>query len=190
MKSLFIDVVNWFKSLYLPLAPVEIVVAMDNNGGIGKEGKLPWHLPADMKYFRELTKGHTVVMGRKTYESIGKKLSGRINCVITRDTSWRPSSGEDVEVWHNWKRELRKARLNSHKPILVIGGAEIYELFLPVTKRLHITRVVADIDRPDAHFPEAAWKNYLWMLNSKRLQYKDDQNQFFMFFETWDKLEN
>ncbi len=187
MKSILIDIVDWIKSLYLPLAPVEIVVAMDMNGAIGKEGKLPWHLPADMKFFRGLTAGHTVVMGRKTYESIGKKLEGRANCIVTRDESW---SAEGVEVWHDWKRDLRKARLNSNKPILIVGGAEIYELFLPVAQKLHITRIVADIDNPDTYFPVAAWKYYLWDLTSKSLQYKDSHNQFFMFFETWTKVES
>lgn len=123
---------------------VNIIAAISNNGVIGKDNKLPWHLPADLKHFKELTTGHTVVMGRKTFESIGKPLPSRTNIVLTRDRSFRHDGilvTHDFSTIHKIKGE-----------VFIIGGSDIYELFINEADRLYITRIHAVI-HGDTHFP-------------------------------------
>ncbi len=114
---------------------VTIVVARAENGVIGKDGGLPWHLPDDLKRFKALTMGTSMVMGRKTFESLGRLLPGRQHIVLTRDSSW---SAEGAEVAHDVESALGLA----DKPeISVIGGADIIRLFLPVADRIELTEV-------------------------------------------------
>jgi dihydrofolate reductase len=123
------------------------VVAMDQNRGIGYNGKLPWLLPADMKFFRETTTGHVVFMGRKTYESIGKPLPDRTNVVLTRDVSFQ---AEGVQVAHSVKEAVSRY---SDEDLYVIGGAEIFKEMLPAADKLLITRIHHEFPA-DTYFPE------------------------------------
>ena len=118
--------------------PITLVVARASNGGIGKDGGLPWHISADLKRFKALTMGSVLVMGRKTFDSLPKVLPGRRHVVITRDSRWR---AEGVEVAHSLEEALAMA---GSEPISVIGGADIFALFLPLADRIELTEVLAD----------------------------------------------
>lgn len=122
---------------------IVLVVAAAENGVIGRDGAMPWHLPQDLKRFRQMTVGHPVVMGRKTFESIGRPLPGRHNIVLTRDPLWR---AEGATVAPNLAEAIAAAGLDPRaraEAIFVIGGAEIYALALPIATRIELTRVHA-----------------------------------------------
>jgi len=119
---------------------ITIVVARASNGVIGRDGTLPWHIPADLKRFKTLTMGTVMVMGRKTFESLPGLLPGRRHVVITRDSGWS-SAGAEIAL----SREEALA-LAGDDPVSVIGGAAIFELFLPLADRIELTDVLADID--------------------------------------------
>jgi dihydrofolate reductase len=114
---------------------VELVVARADNGVIGKDGRLPWRLPADLRHFRILTMGAPMIMGRKTFDSLPGLLPGREHIVLTRDPGWR---GEEAIVAHSREEALALA---AGERVSVIGGAEIYREFLPLAERIHLTEV-------------------------------------------------
>jgi dihydrofolate reductase len=120
-------------------SPITLIVARAQNGVIGRDGKLPWHIPADLKRFKALTIGSVMVMGRRTFESLPGLLPGRRHVVLTRDRSW---SAEGAEIAHDVNDALRLA---ADERVSVIGGAEIFELFLPLADRLELTEVLADV---------------------------------------------
>lgn len=122
---------------------ITLVVARARNGVIGNNGALPWHLPADLKRFKAITVGKPVVMGRKTFESIGRPLPGRHNIVLTRQAGW---TADGVTVVPNLAEAVAAAGLDprSRGDIMIIGGAEIYALALPVATRIELTEVDAE----------------------------------------------
>jgi len=120
--------------------PIILVVARAQNGVIGKDGKLPWHIPADLKRFKALTMGSAMLMGRKTFESLPGLLPGRRHIVLTRDRDWH---AEGAAVVHNVAEALQAG---GGQPLSVIGGAEIFQLLLPHTTRIELTEVLADVD--------------------------------------------
>ena len=122
-----------------PPPPVTLIVARARNGVIGRDGGLPWHLPADLKRFKALTMGTAMVMGRKTFESLPGLLPGRRHLVLTRDPQWHAPG---VEVVHSPEEVLRAA---DGVPVSVIGGAEVFALLLPVVGRIELTEVEGDI---------------------------------------------
>ena len=124
------------------------IVAMTADRVIGKDGTLPWHLPDDLKFFKKQTMGHPVVMGRKTFDSIGKPLKKRENIVITNNPAWH---ADGVEIIHH-PRDLKDHPLIDQQ-IFIIGGAQVYEFFLPMTTDLIITHVKGDY-AGDTYFPE------------------------------------
>jgi dihydrofolate reductase len=119
--------------------PVTIIVARARNGTIGRDGQLPWRLPADLKRFKALTMGSVMVMGRKTFESLPGLLPGRRHLVLTRDRGWKAIG---AEVAHNVEDILQLAGADR---VSVIGGADIFELFLPLADRIELTEVLADV---------------------------------------------
>jgi dihydrofolate reductase len=131
-------------------APLSLIVAVAENGCIGVENKLPWHLPEDLKRFREITRGHPVIMGRKTFESIGRPLPQRQNIVITRDPSY---SAPGIQAVTSLEQAIELASATNPREIFVIGGAEIYRLAFPRADRLYLTVVHLEV-RGDAFFPE------------------------------------
>ena len=126
---------------------VEIVVARADNGVIGRDGGLPWHLPADLRQFKVTTMGSPMIMGRKTFDSLPGLLPGREHIVLTRDLDW---SHDGVEVAHSVEEALALA---AGERVSVIGGAEIYRLFLPLAERIHLTEVHATPEG-DTVFPQ------------------------------------
>ena len=141
---------------------VAIYVAVAENGVIGRDNGLPWRLSSDLKRFKAGTMGKPIVMGRKTFESIGKALPGRLNIVVTRDRAFR---AEGVETAGSLADALTLARVRGRcmagaDEICVVGGGEIYRQALPLADRLYVTHVLADVDG-DARFPEidpAVWR--------------------------------
>jgi len=131
-----------------------LIAAVAENGAIGKDNQLLWHLPADLQHFKRLTTGHTVVMGRKTYESIGKPLPNRINVVVTRQPDFQ---AEGCVVVHSLDEAMSQATSNlkpqpSNHQLFVIGGAELYAQALPLANTLYLTEVKAN-PQGDAFFP-------------------------------------
>ena len=119
--------------------PITLVVARASNGVIGKDGGLPWHISADLKRFKALTMGTVLVMGRKTFDSLPKALPGRRHIVITRNSGWRV---DGVEVAHSVGEALAMA---GDEPVSVIGGAQVFGMFLPLAERIELTEVLADV---------------------------------------------
>jgi dihydrofolate reductase len=127
---------------------VSVIVAMAQNGVIGRDNSLPWRLPEDLKRFRTFTLGKPILMGRKTFESLGRPLPERTNLVLTRDRSW---FAHGVIVVHSVEEALAQA--GSSAELVAIGGAEIYRLVLPFARRIYLTHVHADVPG-DITFPE------------------------------------
>ena len=126
---------------------ISLIVAMAQNGVIGRDNSLPWRLPEDLKRFRSFTLGKPILMGRKTFESIGRPLPGRANLVLTRDRDWR--AGGVIPV-HSVDEALLQTRTCDE--LVAIGGAEIYRLLLPLARRIYLTHVHADVPG-DTYFP-------------------------------------
>ncbi|MDB5986187.1 MAG: Dihydrofolate reductase [Nevskia sp.] len=132
----------------MPVDPrLVLIAAVADNGTIGRGGGLPWRLPDDLKRFRQLTLGNTILMGRKTYDSLGKPLDGRRNWVLTRDAGFAPLAG--VEVFSDLTQALAAP---AGGELLVIGGAQLYQQTLPLAARLELTRVHAAVEG-DTFFP-------------------------------------
>ena len=127
------------------------IAAVDREGAIGKGGKLPWHYSSDMKFFKETTTGHAVVMGRKTWLTIGKPLKNRLNIVLSRDSSIDPQESlivlSDIDSVLSFNKSLTT-------DLFVIGGAQIYQAFLPHIEKWIITEVPLTVDGADAFMPE------------------------------------
>lgn len=159
---------------------ISIITAMADNRTIGINNALPWHLPADLKWFRQQTTGKPVLMGRKTYDSIGRPLPNRRNIVISRDASLHI---EGCEVVDNSESAL--ALCEGEDEVMVIGGASFYEQMLPHAKKLYLTMVHADVEG-DAHFPEidfSQWKEI------ERIDHKaDEANTFDYSFVIYERI--
>jgi dihydrofolate reductase len=147
-------------------AIVSFVLARADNGVIGAGNAIPWRIPEDLKYFKAITMGKPIVMGRKTWDSFPRKpLPGRTNIVITRDLHWR---AEGAVVVHSLDEALAKARSENPPEIAIIGGAEIYKLALPLADRIHLTEVhldaAGDVSMPafdSAHWRETAREDHV-----------------------------
>lgn len=128
---------------------ISLIAAVAENGVIGREGGLPWRIPEDLKFFKATTLGKPVIMGRKTYISIGKPLPGRLNIVLTRDRTWH---AQGVSTTHDLDRALRIAQDSGADEAMIIGGADIYEMALPMADRIYLTRIEREFEG-DALFP-------------------------------------
>lgn len=169
---------------------ISLVVAHDVLGGIGKDNKLLWHLPNDLLHFKKLTSGHTVIMGRKTYESIGKPLPNRTNIVLTRDVDYlRDSEPEDVYVYNNFDDLLYEIdSIDNDEEVFVIGGAEIYELFLPYADRVYATLIHEIFYEADTFFPLLSAEEWVLDLGSIDFHEPDSKNMYAHAFRTYDRL--
>ncbi len=159
-----------------------IIVAFAKNQVIGKNNQLIWHLPHDLKRFKALTTGHPIIMGRKTYESIGKPLPNRKNIVLTHDKNWKEKG---VIVFHSKEAVLNY--IKDYENAFVIGGAEIYKLFLNDADFLEITYVNANIEG-DTFFPNINYEK--WNLINQFKHEKDDQHAFSYKFATFQRKDN
>ncbi|MFQ3787867.1 dihydrofolate reductase [Halomonas sp. A29] len=136
------------------LVPVAMIAAVARNGVIGVDNKLPWHLPEDLKFFKRMTQAKPLIMGRKTFASIGRPLPGRLNIVVTRDETFQH---DGVRVCHDLESALfladQQATIDAAEEIMVMGGGEIYAQALSHASRIYLTEVDVDVEG-DARFPE------------------------------------
>ena len=159
---------------------VEFVVAVAENNVIGRDNGLPWRLPADLKHFKAVTLGHTILMGRKTWQSIGKPLPGRRNLVLTRSGDF---AAPGVEVVRTLDEAV--ALDGSDAPLMVIGGAEVYALAMPRVCRIHLTLVHAVIPAGDAFFD--GWRLPQWRETGRQRFDADASNSFAYSFVTLER---
>ena len=158
---------------------ISLVVAAAENNAIGKNNQLLWHLPKDLKFFKNTTWGMPVIMGRKTYESVNKPLPGRFNIVITRQTGWQ---ADGVIVATDLQDALKKAAETNCKEFFVIGGGEIYKQAIEIADKIYITRVHATLDG-DTFFPVIDESK--WQLTSNQDFEADEKHQYAYSFQTW-----
>lgn len=161
---------------------ISMVAAMAANRVIGKNNQMPWHLPADLKHFKAVTLGKPVVMGRKTFDSIGRALPGRRNIVISRSTPVDPRGVE-------WVSSLPQALqlLQDCREVMIIGGAEIYRQALPLAQRLYLTKIALET-AGDAHFPDYDAVN--WQITAQQHYPADADNAFDCTFLTLERTDN
>ncbi|CAH0347373.1 dihydrofolate reductase [Bacillus sp. CECT 9360] len=150
---------------------ISLMLAMDENRLIGRDNQLPWHLPADLQYFKNVTMGHPIVMGRKTFESIGRVLPGRENIVVTRNAEF---DAEGVTILHSID-DVKQLADSSAQELFVIGGAEIFKEILPVTDRLYITEIHHAFEG-DTYFPEI--QETEWVQRSLTPGTVDEKNRY------------
>ncbi len=160
---------------------LELVVAVAENGVIGRANGLPWRLPADLKHFKALTLGKPVLMGRKTYESIGRALPGRTNIVLTRSRAFAPAYSLIAS-----DMEAARAAAADAPTLMVIGGAEIYGLCLPSATRIHLTLVHTHVEDGDAFF--TGWRGAEWRESRRTRREPDADNAHAMSFLTLERI--
>ncbi len=149
---------------------ISIIVAYDENRLIGRNNELPWRLPADLKFFKSVTMGHPIIMGRKTFESIGRVLPGRTSVVVTRQPDY---TAPGCIVVHSLEEALDKCK--SEEEIFIIGGAELFQYALPLATDLYITRIQHNFEG-DTWFPEI--NNEQWIVTSEENFNPDEKNHW------------
>jgi dihydrofolate reductase len=165
------------------MTAMEIVVAVSENDVIGRRNQLPWRLPADLKRFKAVTMGHPILMGRKTYESIGKALPGRANIVLSRSETFAPADCVVVSTLEAARREAR-----GDAGLMVIGGAQIYKECLSFVAKIHLTLVHTRIEDGDAFFD--AWRGTDWRETYRELHAADEENSIAYTFLTLERSTN
>jgi dihydrofolate reductase len=151
---------------------VSILVAMDERRGIGRDNHLPWRLSSDLRRFRELTMGHHIIVGRKTFESIGKPLAGRVTIVVTRNEDFRP---EGCLVARSVGEAIETARERGESEVFICGGAAIYRDSLRVSDRIYLTLVHAQVGA-DTFFPDFDGRE--WLETESESHERDEKNQY------------
>jgi len=195
-------------SLRYNMAMISIIVAMDRNGAIGKRGSLPWYLPADLKRFKELTMGHPIIMGRKTFDSIGRVLPGRTNIVVTRNSSLgtKLPSGDILRVSSLEEAFMAAASSDTSfscsqsqggvasneasdsvckTEIFVIGGGEIFKEAMPLADRLYATEISTEVDNADIFFPEI--DDRMWQEMKRESFLSDEENKYAYSFVVYER---
>ena len=157
---------------------IKIIVAISKNRVIGDSNKLIWHLPADLKRFKEVTGGHPIVMGRKTYESIGRPLPNRRNIIITRDENYEVDGCEVVN-------SIEEALLLTNSDCFIIGGGEIYKQTLHIADQIYLTQVDEEFDG-DTTFPELSAHWYVSKKEDFEADEKNPYNYSFIFYEKFE----
>ena len=163
---------------------ISLVVAAGNNNGIGKEGKIPWNLPNDLKHFKNVTWGMPVIMGRKTFDSLGKPLAGRKNIVITRQSDWKAEGTVTVK---NMEDALFLVKETDTKEAMIIGGGEIFKMIFDKADRIYLTRVDASPES-DAFFPVIDPSK--WHLMSQKNYEADERHAYNYSFQIWERIGN
>jgi dihydrofolate reductase len=156
---------------------VSLVVAMEEGRGIGRDNRLPWHLSADLYLFKKNTMGHHLIMGRKTYDSIGRPLPGRITIVLTRQPGY---AAPGVRHAHSLDEALELAKQANEDEVFIIGGGEVFIQALPLARRLYLTQVHARV-ACDTYFPE--FDPVEWHIRRECFQPADEQNDYPFTFQ-------
>ena len=160
---------------------ISLIVAASTNNAIGKNNQLLWHLPKDLRFFKNTTWAMVVVMGRKTFESVNKTLPGRTNIVITSKPGWK---AEGVWVAKDMEDAIAQAKTTNCKEIFVIGGGEIYKQTMPVANKIYMTRVHAELEG-DTFFPVI--DKSIWELKENTDFKEDGKHKYNFSFQTWVK---
>ena len=150
---------------------VVLVAAIGENGEMGANNDLLWHLPGDLPRFKKMTTGYPIIMGRKTFDSIGKALPGRLNIVLSANIDWQRN---DVVTVDSINKAIDKAKENKTKKVFVIGGGQIYKLFLPYATKLELTEVY-DAPVADTYFPNFSGQDFKEV---SRIKIRDSQPHF------------
>jgi len=158
---------------------ISLIAAMANNRIIGRDNKMPWHLPADLKHFKQVTMGKPVIMGRKTFESIGKPLPGRQNIIITRQSGLALNG---CDIVHSIEDAI--ALVKNIDEVMIIGGGTIYESMIDKADRLYITLIELEADG-DTQFP--AWNEDEWSIIDEEPHLADDKNPYNYRFITLER---
>lgn len=161
---------------------ISLVVAASQNNAIGKDNQLLWHLPNDLKFFKNITWGFPVIMGRKTYEAVNKPLPGRTNIVVTTNPAW---TAETVITVSNLEAAIQKAAETNSKQIFIIGGGEIYKQSMDIADSIYITRVHAEL-QGDTFFPVIDESK--WQLTSNQDFEADEKHAYSYSFQIWEKI--
>ena len=162
---------------------LSLVVAASTNNAIGKNGELLWHLPNDMKFFKNVTWAMPVAMGRKTFDALGNKpLNGRLNVVITRQKDF---TAQGIAVVSNIDDAEFLAHQQDYKELMIIGGGEIYRQSISKADKIYITRVHAVFDDADAFFPKI--DETKWQLTSNQDFFKDEKHAYDYSFQLWER---
>jgi dihydrofolate reductase len=166
---------------------VSLIVALDRRGGIGLKRRLPWRLSADLQRFKSLTMGHHLIMGRKTYQSIGSILPGRTTIILTRDLEYTTPDcpGENCFITHSIEQALALASERGDDEVFIIGGGEIFKQSLPLTDRIYLTQVHADVDADTffAKFDENQWEEL-----ESSFHPADEKNQYPTTFKVLQRI--
>jgi len=162
---------------------IRIVVAASENNVIGLHNKLPWRLPDDLRFFKKMTRGLPVVMGRKTWESLGKPLPERLNIVLSSSLSAVP---EGVLLFSELEEALDYLRAQQHDEVAIIGGGQIYHAALPFTHTVYLTRVHTILEEGTAVFPELPPEE--WKLAWEERHEADDQHAYPFTFQRWERI--
>ena len=161
---------------------ITIIVAKSKNNAIGKDNALLWRLSADLKNFKRLTSGHSIIMGRKTYDSIGRALPNRTNIIITRNKNFE---AEDCLIKHSLEAALEFAENNGENEVFIIGGAEIYTQSLNKAQKIYLTQVEVEIEG-DSFFP--VFDEQKWTCIQKEAHLSDSKNEYNYVFEIYEKI--
>ncbi|WP_282939743.1 dihydrofolate reductase [Paenibacillus sp. RC67] len=161
---------------------ISFIFAMDERRGIGLNNQLPWHLPADLAFFKKVTSGHTILMGRKTYESIGRPLPKRRNVILTRDAAF---AAEGCEVVHSVEEALERYGPHAENgELFVIGGAEVFRLFMPYADKMVVTEIAHEFEA-DTFFDELDLTK--WNRISKEQGPRDEKNPYDYAFVIYER---
>lgn len=160
---------------------ITIIAAIGKNNELGKDNQLLWHLPNDLKHFKNLTSGHPIIMGRKTYESLGKPLSNRTNIVVSRKEDWFE---EGILIVPSLKDAIKHAK-RIDEQIYIIGGGNIYEQTMDLADKLEITQVNFSTEA-DTFFPKIDEK--IWQKTDEICHPKDEKHDYEYCFQTWEKI--
>lgn len=160
---------------------ISLIVAMANQRVIGHQNQMPWHLPADLRHFKAVTLGKPVIMGRRTFESIGRPLPGRRNIVVSRNAEW---FHDGVELVHSLASALD---LVSHEDeVMIIGGGQLYKEALPLADRLYLTHIELSVEDADTWFPD--YSAYQWNMIDSESHEPDEKNPYHYRFESLDRM--
>jgi len=163
---------------------LSIIVATAKNNAIGKSNQLLWHMPADLKFFRKTTSGHTIIMGRKTFESVGQPLPKRRNIVITRQENYQ---ADGIEVVNSFEDALALCENERETDeVFIVGGAQIYEQALPLADKIYLTLINHEFEEADTFFPEI--NDEEWQLEDVEHRENDEKNPYDYSFLVYTKI--
>ena len=162
---------------------ISTIVGFGNNQEIGKDNDIPWYLPADLKYFKKVTTGHPIIMGRKCFDSIGRALPNRTNIIVSRNPEFYI---EGCILTHSVDAALSVAKQSGASEAFIIGGGQIYKWGLPLSNKLYITEIDIDIPNADIFFPKIDYSQ--WHLKEEVKYSKDDKNAYDYCFKLYERI--